>query len=86
MTQPWERVAAPDLLCETASGRCIPVTTSGESPGGTFVQGQGSDDAVDFDVVVVGAGFAGIYMLYRLREAGFTAVAFESADDVGGTW
>src|SRR5580700_11452762 len=38
------------------------------------------------DVAVVGAGFAGLYLLHRLRTAGFTAVALESADDVGGTW
>jgi cyclohexanone monooxygenase len=38
------------------------------------------------EVVVVGAGFAGLYMLYRLREIGIGALAFEAADDVGGTW
>ncbi|WP_043341200.1 flavin-containing monooxygenase [Belnapia moabensis] len=38
------------------------------------------------DVVVVGAGFAGLYMLHRLRDAGFTAMAFERATGVGGTW
>jgi cyclohexanone monooxygenase len=38
------------------------------------------------DVVVVGAGFAGLYMLYRLRQMGIQAIAFEAADDVGGTW
>src|SRR5271167_2719923 len=38
------------------------------------------------DVAVVGAGFAGLYLLYRLRKAGFTAVGLETADDVGGTW
>ena len=38
------------------------------------------------DVVVVGAGFAGLYLLHRLRSLGFSAKAFESADDVGGTW
>jgi cation diffusion facilitator CzcD-associated flavoprotein CzcO len=38
------------------------------------------------DVVVVGAGFAGLYMLYRLREMGMRAICFEAADDVGGTW
>ena len=38
------------------------------------------------DAVVVGAGFAGLYMLHRLREAGFSARAFEAGGDVGGTW
>jgi len=38
------------------------------------------------DAVVVGAGFAGIYALYRLRKAGLSAVGFEAGDGVGGTW
>ena len=38
------------------------------------------------DVVVVGAGFAGLYLLQRLRTMGFSAIVLESADDVGGTW
>jgi cation diffusion facilitator CzcD-associated flavoprotein CzcO/acetyl esterase/lipase len=38
------------------------------------------------DVAVVGAGFAGLYLLHRLRKAGFTAVVIEEAGDVGGTW
>ena len=38
------------------------------------------------DAVIVGAGFAGMYMLHALREQGFTAKVFEVADDVGGTW
>src|SRR5579863_4183773 len=38
------------------------------------------------DVAVVGAGFAGLYALHRLRKAGLTAVVLEEADDVGGTW
>ncbi|QOZ32546.1 alpha/beta hydrolase fold domain-containing protein [Bradyrhizobium sp. CCBAU 53421] len=38
------------------------------------------------DVVVVGAGFAGLYLLHRLRKAGFSAVALEEGADVGGTW
>ncbi len=37
------------------------------------------------DAVVVGAGFAGLYLLHRLRQIGCTAVALENADDVGGT-
>ena len=40
----------------------------------------------DLDVVIVGAGFAGLYMLHRLRGMGFTARVFESARGVGGTW
>jgi len=38
------------------------------------------------DVVVVGAGFAGLYMLHRLRNQGLSAIAFEAGEDVGGTW
>ena len=44
------------------------------------------DRELDADVVVVGAGFAGLYMLYKLREIGMTARAFEAGDGVGGTW
>nr|WP_277620299.1 NAD(P)/FAD-dependent oxidoreductase [Mesobacillus campisalis] len=39
-----------------------------------------------FDAVVIGAGFSGLYMLYRLREAGFSTRVYEAADGVGGTW
>ena len=39
-----------------------------------------------FDVVVVGAGFAGMYMLHRLRGLGFSARVYEQGSDVGGTW
>lgn len=38
------------------------------------------------DVAVVGAGFAGLYLLHRLRKAGLSAVGLEEAGDVGGTW
>jgi len=40
----------------------------------------------DVDVVVVGAGFSGLYLLHRLRQLGFTTVVFDTASDVGGTW
>lgn len=38
------------------------------------------------DAVVVGAGFAGLYMLYRLRGLGMTVRVIERANGVGGTW
>ncbi|GAA1205950.1 NAD(P)/FAD-dependent oxidoreductase [Pseudonocardia alaniniphila] len=38
------------------------------------------------DVLVVGAGFAGLYMLHRLRGLGFSATVLEAGDGVGGTW
>src|SRR6478609_2256373 len=44
---------------------------------------QGTDR---YDVVVVGAGFAGMYMLYRLRGLGFTVRVYEQGSGVGGTW
>ena len=47
---------------------------------------ESSSPRPDFDAVIVGAGFAGLYMLHRLREAGFTAHVFEAGDGVGGTW
>ncbi|MGG0177197.1 flavin-containing monooxygenase [Gottfriedia acidiceleris] len=40
----------------------------------------------NFDAVVVGAGFSGLYMLYRLRETGLSTRVFEAGDGVGGTW
>ncbi len=42
--------------------------------------------AATYDVVVVGAGFAGMYMLHRLRGQGLSARVYEQGGDVGGTW
>ena len=39
-----------------------------------------------FDVVIVGAGFAGMYLSHRLRGMGLSARILEAGDDVGGTW
>src|SRR3569623_3649915 len=39
-----------------------------------------------YDVVGVGAGFAGMYMLHRLRGLGMSARIFERGSGVGGTW
>lgn len=40
----------------------------------------------EVDVVVVGAGFAGMYALHRLRGDGLRVRVFEAADGVGGVW
>src|SRR3989442_8871182 len=39
-----------------------------------------------FDAVIVGAGFAGLYMLHRLRGLGLSARLYEAGGGVGGTW
>ncbi len=38
------------------------------------------------DAIIVGAGFSGLYMLFKLRQKGFTARIVEAASGVGGTW
>ena len=40
----------------------------------------------DYEVIVVGAGFAGLFTLHRLRKLGFSTRVFERGSGVGGTW
>ncbi|MEF3045792.1 flavin-containing monooxygenase [Pseudotabrizicola sp. L79] len=41
----------------------------------------------DYDAVIIGAGFGGLYSVYKLRdEQGLNVLGFDSAGDVGGTW
>src|SRR6478609_11536883 len=40
----------------------------------------------EVDVLVVGAGFAGMYMIHKARSMGLTVHAIEAGGDVGGTW
>lgn len=47
---------------------------------------NGTSAGPQVDVVVVGAGFSGLYLLHRLRAEGFSVRVFEAASDVGGTW
>jgi len=47
----------------------------------------GADGRERRDMVIVGAGFSGLYMLYRARETlGLDAVVFEAGSGIGGTW
>ncbi|MBV8785824.1 MAG: alpha/beta hydrolase fold domain-containing protein [Mycobacterium sp.] len=52
----------------------------------TTVTVNGDRSGPDVDVVVVGAGIAGLYLTYRLSRAGYRFRVFEAADDLGGTW
>lgn len=44
------------------------------------------DQGATFDALVVGAGFAGLYLLHRLRAMGMSVRVYEAGDNVGGTW
>jgi cation diffusion facilitator CzcD-associated flavoprotein CzcO len=50
-------------------------------------QAGAEERVTDFDAVIVGAGFSGLYALHKLRnEMGLSARVFEAGDGVGGTW
>ena len=53
-----------------------------------FVSGKksGMREAPDLDAIVVGAGFMGIYMAYRMKCSGLNAKVIEAGSNVGGTW
>jgi cation diffusion facilitator CzcD-associated flavoprotein CzcO len=48
--------------------------------------GGSSAAPLQLDAAVIGAGVAGLYQLYLLRQQGLTVKAFDTASDVGGTW
>ncbi|KAF2095332.1 cyclohexanone monooxygenase [Rhizodiscina lignyota] len=50
------------------------------------IQHQSSNDGLDFDAIVIGAGISGLYQLHRLRQLGMKVKVFEAGSDVGGTW
>jgi cation diffusion facilitator CzcD-associated flavoprotein CzcO len=55
----------------------------------TNVQGESQTGGVknDFDAVIIGAGFSGMYMLHSLRDKlDLNVTVFEAGDGVGGTW
>ena len=45
-----------------------------------------SQQQPDYDVIAVGAGFAGLNLIHYIREAGLSIRVFDRADDIGGTW
>lgn len=48
-------------------------------------EGPYADD-LDIDVLIVGAGFGGVYLLHEMREAGYKTVMYEAGTSFGGTW
>jgi cation diffusion facilitator CzcD-associated flavoprotein CzcO len=45
-----------------------------------------SQHQADYDVIAVGAGFAGLGLIHHMREAGLSIHGFDKASDIGGTW
>jgi cation diffusion facilitator CzcD-associated flavoprotein CzcO len=43
-------------------------------------------DNLDIDLLIVGAGFGGVYVLHEARKQGLNAVIYEAGNDLGGTW
>ena len=52
----------------------------------TAIENSSASAVQTADVVVVGAGFSGLYALYRLRGLNLKVICFEAGDGVGGTW
>lgn len=49
-------------------------------------EAEAPDSVDDVDVLIVGAGFSGLYQLHRLRQRGFAAKIYEAAPELGGIW
>jgi cyclohexanone monooxygenase len=60
------------------------VSLAGQSP----ERATGTDEARErtLDVVIIGAGFGGLYAVHRLRQLGLSLRAYDAAGGVGGTW
>jgi cation diffusion facilitator CzcD-associated flavoprotein CzcO len=53
---------------------------------GAEAPGAGQDGVPRYDVLVIGAGPTGLFLLFRLRELGLSVKVFEAGGGVGGTW
>ena len=52
----------------------------------TTTKRTGEGAIEELDVIIVGAGFAGLYLLDRLRRLGMTVQVFEAGGALGGVW
>lgn len=51
-----------------------------------MTESQSNIAAAELDVIVVGGGIGGLYTIYRVRQLGLRAKAFEAGNGIGGTW
>ena len=47
---------------------------------------KNSNRKLDYDVIIIGAGVAGLYQLHCMREMGLKVRSYEAGSGVGGTW
>jgi cyclohexanone monooxygenase len=74
------------MIIGAVAGKEPVVSGTGTQVGGQPPSQESDGRIVSYDVVIVGAGFGGMYMLHRLRELGLSARVLDAASDVGGTW
>ncbi len=67
-------------------GKELNVSSMGTQEASRSQPGEGAGRATSYDVIIVGAGFGGMYMLHRLRALGLSARVLDAATGVGGTW
>jgi cyclohexanone monooxygenase len=84
------RIAKPRTAHQGSITRETAVSGTGRREGGDqrapAAESAARDKVSRCDVVIVGAGFSGMYLLHRLRALGMSTRVFEAATDVGGTW
>jgi cation diffusion facilitator CzcD-associated flavoprotein CzcO len=59
------------------------ISTSGSHHAGS---NDSYADSLETDVLIVGAGFGGIYLMYKLRQLGFNCKIYEAGKELGGIW
>jgi cation diffusion facilitator CzcD-associated flavoprotein CzcO/acetyl esterase/lipase len=74
------------VACTWQRPRGLKWVHSKQTHGGVVPVSSTEDTREELDVVGVGAGFAGLYLLHKLRGLGFSVRLLEEAADVGGTW
>ena len=76
---------------DAASREIDGIGNAGKASNGVHVDGSNANGTsehidLDLDVLVVGAGFAGCYLLHKLRKENFSVKVVEAGSDLGGVW